>query len=1692
MVAAALAVCMLSAGFVVATVTGSGGPPGALDAVADQYKISGDRPAGTTVRLATMQFDPLKKVPEVADALSAKNPRHWLVQVHGPASRSDRDAITAAGGRVLGFLPDMTYVVAADAPTAAKFGTLAAVRWVGAYHPRYKLSPALDARKFEAGQLRVMVHKDADVGAVRRSLERIGGVKVVETGHRVVVVDASKRALNAIARVEDVEWVEQRPEYKLHNQNALWVTDTGMRNELGAALPGRLDGAGQTAAVADTGINYIPDPNGRAQQAFSDCTSATSCKLASYVQTVPGNSTEALGTVSATGTDHRKMAGYFNLDEGDPLPRSMEGSWHGTHVGGSVAADYPAADGAYGTRSRESDGIAPAAHLTFQDVEAEGGLGGLPGSPYDLFDQVYDLNNNDQYDPLEDARTHNNSYGAIYPEFDDGGGALTDEFVYDHPDMTIVFSASNDGPDPATLAGGPQESKNVITSCASANGSQPLVAPDAAAIFSSHGPTLDGRIKPDVCTPGQIIVSPKGGTTDADHYLQGTSMSGPILVGLTTLVRQYYYDGFGPSGGAGYARGARNLADRHNPSAALVKATTINSAQRMRGWYTGDRGAERADDGMWPSNGQGFGKVELDKALYFAGDDRSLFVVDTPSTEERGLQTGLDVTEFIDVAPGQPLDVTLTWTDPPSFVGVGTPVLVNDLNLVVVGPDGTEYVGNEFTTQSPVLGPGGDPGAEIGESVPGGAADFQNTVEAVRLQTPPPGRYEVRVVGENVPMGPQGYALAVSGRLATDARRIVFDAPKYQPGSEVNAYLLGTDLTGDEIDGFTKLGPSLYGRTLTASGSAVTITAGGVTASAPVDSTAPMIQSPFIDSVTGDLVRVSWTTDEKSTGTVVVSDPDGNETEYPDVHVRDGLEGLDTPQNETKGVYLDRPVVSTNHVVTVTGLDPGTTYSYRIDTADEAGNSGTGNAGSFTTTGAVFAPNAPDIAMLLSGDTTTGGPATAAQSWGTSTQLYAGNFQPLPASLVPELDGTPIGRVEALPAFMFRMPESIDPARITGAAVQLMSGHDIVNTYQDPTVYSMDLLDSSVEADWGPGKSYESVDSAPADTHLFPEPTDRRGAGTQYAWHVACNEVDVLKENLAEDGDGERRAAFRLRGLVDAPESLFSFEPGYGRRSRGPQLRPRLVLFLDGHDPQPCQNTAAPKIEGVLVDHVPNAEGVEDSAVVSWRTDVPSDSTVYFRKVGDPDWIPVSAPSRTTQHFVRVGALEPNGLYEFVVRSATCNGLSTTADNGGKAFALFNDAFQGPRISGVHAFKSPDDETAEVVKWSTDQVGTSVVHYGKSPDNLDQSVSAPEDADPTSSHELVLEGLDACTRYYFVVETTNGAGKKSTSEVLAFDRPPEELTPVTTFDFESDAQGWANQPDGGNGDLTDPLLGTPISDNPTVFELRSEPATGGSQAWRTVLANTGTPGYSSNVDIRLVSPPIALPPDDPYVRFAEWFELEGDGDIALGTFERPEVEFSLGGPNGPWVALREGTASQNADFPAPSTTTLAFPEDAAGQTVHVAFRFRSDPAVETQGGGWAIDDVEIMSGVCPSLAGVVAGVDVAPEKPPTDEAAITASGVSGPVPPVAGATAAGNFLSLDAPTAEALAAGTCRCGPITYESATGPAPPPVPKPQTAPSDQGRGSLPATGGTTALWSFAVLGLALLARRLSAGRRAVRAR
>ncbi|HEV3480232.1 MAG TPA: S8 family serine peptidase [Gaiellaceae bacterium] len=1137
------------------------------------------------VKLAVGTFDPLAESPPVgpvaASTTPGAGPQYWLVQVREARFGEAAAAISAAGASIAGYVPEATYVVRATAEQSAAVAGEDAVRWVGFLQPGWRVDPA--AVRADTADYRVYAFRDDPAAATLASaLESIAGVTVLENARTVADVRAPASALAAIASLSFVEWVTSRPQYQLLNANARWVTDTGVRDLLAATAPGRLTGAGQTAAVADSGLNYAPDQNGRAHVDFRDCTGGV-CKIADYTQRTSGSTPAAMDAVDANATGHRKVAGFFDI--GGTGPNPYDESAHGTHVAGSVTGD----SGTYGVGTGH-DGMAPAARLVFQSIGTPGGGLTVPGDLYDLFRQAYrprspgtvletsgDNGATDyaNYVPNVDARTQNNSWSSANATL----SFIADRFVWDHEDMVVVYSAGNGGPGAATFAH-PSSAKNDLSSGASANGRQPMVSIDSMASFSSHGPTADGRFGPDVATPGQIVISARGGTVDAYHYLQGTSMSGPVLTGLATLVRQYFHDGYAASGGDGLAAGSPDPARRHNPSAALVKATLVNGAERMRGYYTGTDGTRRELDGQWPSSGQGWGRVNLDNSLYFDGDPAATWYHDVWRGDVEAFRrtSGAPQTRTytLQVEAGEPLDVTLAWTDAAPSLPAGAPELVNNLDLEVSGPGGT-YIGNNMNSRL-------SPAVDVAQTTPGpGAPDVNEVVERVRVATPAAGTYTITVRATSVALPNQGFALAASGRFAGVAA-----------------------------------GPA---RQADAAGS-------------------PEISAVTFETASADTAVVRFTTSEPTTATATVGG-----VEYRDAYNASsaGIHGLNEGNVETSAEYSGKLVVGKRHEILLTGLRGGATQAVTLAVRDLAGNTATAET-SVTPPSLVVQADAPDIGQL----TETGGTA----GWRTGTQLYAGRS----------------GTLRALGAMMFRVPAAaVDPNDIIGATVEMVSAHDVVPAYTEDPLFQLDLLPETTESAWGT-QDFATVRGATTVARLNAETAYRRGGGTVQSFAVSCGDLQRLKETLASVASGERRAAFRWDSTAGG---LYSMDFGFNRRSMGPQLRPKLVLYTtQNRNPQalPCDpSTPAPSISAIGV----RTGSVDSKVTVSWDTDVPSDSVVLFREQGTTAWTQVATPALTKLHAVQVSGLSRTKKYEFVVRSTACNGATSTDTNGGAGYDFY-------------------------------------------------------------------------------------------------------------------------------------------------------------------------------------------------------------------------------------------------------------------------------------------------------------------------------------------------------------------------------------------------------------------------------------
>ncbi len=94
------------------------------------------------LRLRHGEFDPEVFVPEVeAGFRSGKGSRLYLVQFETQPLEEYREAIQALGGRIDGFLADNSQIVAMDPETRNQVADLPYVRWIGPYHPAYRLPP---------------------------------------------------------------------------------------------------------------------------------------------------------------------------------------------------------------------------------------------------------------------------------------------------------------------------------------------------------------------------------------------------------------------------------------------------------------------------------------------------------------------------------------------------------------------------------------------------------------------------------------------------------------------------------------------------------------------------------------------------------------------------------------------------------------------------------------------------------------------------------------------------------------------------------------------------------------------------------------------------------------------------------------------------------------------------------------------------------------------------------------------------------------------------------------------------------------------------------------------------------------------------------------------------------------------------------------------------------------------------------------------------------------------------------------------------------------------------------------------------------------------------------------------------------------------------------------------------------------
>jgi len=628
----------------------------------------------TTIWFKTAAFDPLERIPSFPPGYNDPQGPYRLMQFDGPVPKLWREELEGAGVTFLWYIPDNAFVVRVDGQNAEEaLHQHPNVRWNGPVWPGLKLHP--DLRGF-TGDIAVNIHLYDVNGAkdVVTRVSQLGGVLNWEFDG-AVNVDIPSGVLPLICNIPEVGWVEPGlGKIKFHNsqttqQLKLRQSSDGAFADNGQALWSYNPGSGTfEGAAGDNVIVAVADS----------------------------------GIENHSTFDEPEGKRVWYKDYNDP-----EKQWEGVGTKfdhGVGCAGIAVGCGKGSGANRPQAGMAPNAKLIGQAMT-------FPSVSMSTLKTIH----NDAVNHGADISSNSWSEDLIY-EYDMVSNTI-DKFIndayWDGDEMCYFFATGNDGTDKLTSA--PSNAKNVI-----AVGATTRFGTSMAPF--SQGRTDNGRIKPEVVTPGQGITTSamNDGWTSS---FQGTSAACPAAAGAGAAVMDYYIQN----------RGLR-------PSPALLKCLLVSGAKNI------------GTTAEFPRTISGFGMIDTVASTYETSTRKFLI-----QDQEMQVYTGTSTTTDFDVDSSDPLKVLISWSDYEGVVSAADP-MTNNLDLKVTSPSGTVYWGNDFDGL---------------ETNPDGQADDRDNIEAVYLNSPETGKWTIEVLGTNVPWYPQTYALLVRGPVSNLKPHIV-------------------------------------------------------------------------------------------------------------------------------------------------------------------------------------------------------------------------------------------------------------------------------------------------------------------------------------------------------------------------------------------------------------------------------------------------------------------------------------------------------------------------------------------------------------------------------------------------------------------------------------------------------------------------------------------------------------------------------------------------------------------------------------------------------------------------------------------------------------------------------------------------------------------------------------------------------
>lgn len=453
------------------------------------------------------------------------------------------------------------------------------------------------------------------------------------------------------------------------------------------------------------------------------------------------------GTVRST---HDELTGRVNLPEGSSVNN------HTTHVGGTMIASGVDTD---------AKGMSPSASLDsyiWDDDQSEMASAASSGLRLSVHPYGYITGwgtiGSDWYWYGDPAETEDYAFGF----YDDTYARAWDEIAYNAPNYLIISPSGNNTGEYAPPAvrtaedyyvynGSTFEKCSTYSGCnnnyeedGGANGFDSMSynsvsknvmtvgAVDASKnpySFSGHGPTDDGRIKPDVVAKGVSVYSTTG-TGDSDYNTaSGTSYSTPMVGGSVGLLLEHQ----------------ENLHPGEVLLSSTLKALILHTAEDI-----GNTG---------PDYTYGWGLMDTQKAAEIMSQN---VTDDEIHIKELTLKDGETISVPVQATGSESLRATIAWTDPE-----GTPpsISIDPTDLMLVNDLDMQLEDESATTFQPFILDPVNPGnnATTGNN-------FRDNVEIVNVDSPGTNEiYTITIDHKNsLSGGSQDFSLIITGNTGVD------------------------------------------------------------------------------------------------------------------------------------------------------------------------------------------------------------------------------------------------------------------------------------------------------------------------------------------------------------------------------------------------------------------------------------------------------------------------------------------------------------------------------------------------------------------------------------------------------------------------------------------------------------------------------------------------------------------------------------------------------------------------------------------------------------------------------------------------------------------------------------------------------------------------------------------------------------